>query len=102
MNPIPDAVPAGFAAYARSPDFTPDNLPAKLQAAHTTKAGTWAMLHVLEGQVLYELEPPRSGQRLVGAGWHVVIEAQVFHHVRFIEPGRFFVEFFRSTDPVKA
>lgn len=102
MNAIPDALPAGFIAYARSPDFTPETLPAKLQAAHTTKPGTWALLHVLEGQVLYELEPPRSGQRLVSAGAQLVIEAQVFHHVHFTKPGRIFIEFFRHRDAVKA
>lgn len=98
MNAIPDSMPAGFVAYARSPDFTPETLPAKLQAAHTTKSGTWALLHVLEGQVLCELEPPRAGQRLVVAGEQVVIVAQVFHHVRFTVPGRMFVEFFRHGD----
>jgi hemoglobin len=92
---IPDALPAGFEAYGRSPDFTPANLPAKLQAAHTTKAGTWGLLTVLEGSVRYQLEPPYRGERLVGAGEHVVIESQVPHHVAFVAPGRFFVAFSR-------
>jgi tellurite resistance-related uncharacterized protein len=99
---IPKTMPAGFAAYARSPDFTPETLPAKLQTAHSTKSGTWAMLHVLEGKVLYQLEPPNTAQKLVAAGENVVIEAEVSHHVRFIEPGRLFVEFYRATDQAKA
>lgn len=102
MSDIPQKLPAGFAAYARSPDFTPETLPVKLQTAHTTKAGTWALLHVLEGKVMYELEPPREGHKLVGAGEHVVIEAEVFHHVRFVEPGRCFVEFYRANAPLSA
>ena len=92
---IPDRLPAGSEAYGRSPDFTPETIPAKLQAAHATKPGTWGLLHVLEGSLRYTLEAPHSGERLVGAGEKVVIEAEVPHHVAFVTPGRFFVEFYR-------
>lgn len=92
---IPEHLPTGFEAYGRSPEFTPENLPAKLQAAHATKPGTWGLLHVLEGRLRYTLEAPRTGERLVSAGEQVVIEAEVPHHVAFVEPGRFFVEFYR-------
>jgi hemoglobin len=95
MTDIPERLPAGYETYGRSPDFTPDNLPAKLQAAHSTKPGTWGLLHVLEGRLRYTLEAPHAGERLVGAGERVVIEAEVRHRVAFVEPGRFFVEFYR-------
>ena len=57
MLTIPKELPAGFEAYGRSTDFTPDNLPARLQAAHSTKAGTWGLLHVLEGKILISWRP---------------------------------------------
>jgi hemoglobin len=95
MSTIPSEMPPGFVAYGRSPDFTSDNLPAKLQSAHSTKAGTWGLLHVLEGVVHYRLESPHQGERVVSAGQTVVIEAEVPHRVEFIEPGRMFVEFYR-------
>lgn len=95
---IPERLPDGFEAYGRSPEFTSENLPARLQARHSTKPGTWGLLHVLTGEVLYELESPHSGQRRVAAGETVVIEAEVPHHVSFIEPGRMFVEFYRAAD----
>lgn len=98
MSSIPKKLPIGFAAYSRSPDFTPETLPAKLQAAHATKPGTWGLLHVLAGMVLYRLEPPHSEEQLVAAGETVVIEAGVLHRVAFVEPGRFYVEFYRSSD----
>lgn len=91
-------IPAGFEAYGRSPDFTPETLPVRLQAAHSTKAGTWALLHVVEGAILYQLEPPYQGERLARAGETVVIEAQIPHHVSFIEPGRIYIEFYRKSD----
>lgn len=100
--PIPDKLPDGLAAYARSPEFNSENLPAKLQAGHATKAGTWGVLHVLEGTLIYRLEPPRQEQRLVKAGETVVIESEVAHHVRFVEPGRMFIEFYRTAGAVKS
>ncbi|KQZ99912.1 hypothetical protein ASD64_13980 [Mesorhizobium sp. Root157] len=64
----PDA--HAFEAYGRSPEFTPEMLPAKFQTAHATKAGTWGLLHVIE-----EGTP---------------------HHVAFTESGRIFIEFYRK------
>jgi hemoglobin len=95
MSDIPAALPAGVTAYSRTPDFTPENIPDKIRAAHSTKAGTWGLLHVLEGRLVYQLEPPRQGERRLAAGDTVVIEPTVLHRVAFIEPGRFFVEFYR-------
>lgn len=96
MSSIPKTLPPGFVAYSRSPDFTPATLPARLQASHFTKAGVWALLHVLEGKVLYRLEPPHSGEQLVSAGECVVIESGVLHRASFVEPGRLYVEFYRA------
>lgn len=96
MSTIPSELPPGFVAYGRSPDFFSDNLPAKLQSAHSTKAGTWGLLHVREGVVHFRLEPPHQGERTVKAGETVVIELQVPHRITFLEPGNMFVEFYRS------
>lgn len=98
MSPIPDALPAGLVAYGRSMEFTPETLPARFKAAHSTKAGTWGLLHVLEGKLLYRLEPPQSDERVAVAGARIVIEPGVLHRVAFVEPGRFYVEFYRAAD----
>ena len=96
MSTIPAQLPANFIAYGRSPDFSSDNLPTKLRNAHSTKAGTWGLLHVLEGTLCYRLEPPHQGEQLVSAGETVVIESEVPHRVEFVTPGRMFVEFYRE------
>lgn len=93
---IPTHIPDGFEAYGRSPEFTSETLPAKLQSAHSTKAGTWALLHVIEGEVLFQLEPPYQGERRARGGETIVIEDAVPHHVAFTESGRIFIEFYRK------
>jgi len=93
---IPTRMPAGFEAYGRSPEFTPETLPSKLQSAHSTKAGTWALLHVLEGEILYRLEAPYRGEQRAQAGGSIVIEAGVPHYVAFTRPGRIYIEFYRK------
>ncbi len=92
-------LPIGLVAYGRTPDFTPENLPEKLQAAHSTKPGTWALLRVIEGKVLYRLEPPGDDEQIAAAGENVVIEPAVPHRVAFVETGRFYVEFYRAAGP---
>lgn len=98
MSRIPKNLPAGLVAYGRSTEFTPETLPAQFKAAHSTKAGTWGLLHVLEGKVLYSLEAPQSGELVAAAGYSIVIEPGVLHHVAFVEAGRFYVEFYRAAD----
>jgi hemoglobin len=100
MSMIPKEIPPGLEAYARSPDFTPDDLPPRLQTAHSTKAGTWGLLRVLEGKILYQLESPYEGEQLAAAGECIVIESEVPHHVEFVERGRFFIEFYRRADMI--
>jgi len=56
-----------------------------LRAQHSTKSGTWGLLHVLEGQIPYRLEPPRLGGRRLVAGDMVMIEPTIRHHVDFVE-----------------
>lgn len=97
MTSIPPRLPHGYELYARSPDFTPENLPDRLRAAHATKPGVWGLLRVTEGAVRFELEPPRSGHVVAHAGQCVVIETDVRHHVSFTEAGRFHVEFYRAS-----
>lgn len=92
----PSVLPAGLVRYGESPVFTPDNLPEKLKAAHTTKAGTWGVLRVHTGIVQYFVDVPPHAQAVVSAGNTVVIEPEVPHHVEFALPGSFQVEFWRA------
>ena len=53
----------------------------------------------MEGKIRYQLEPLHEDEQLAAAGDKVVIEAEVPHHVEFIEPNRFYVEFYRRAKP---
>lgn len=44
-------LPQGLHAYRRTPEFTETTIPKTLLSAHTTKQGTWALIHVLEGRL---------------------------------------------------
>ncbi|MCB5191178.1 DUF1971 domain-containing protein [Methylobacillus arboreus] len=96
MSQIPTQLPRGLEAYKRTPEFTPDNLPAALQSQHSTKPGVWGLLHVLEGQVIYHLASPHEASAIADAGEHIVIEPEIVHWVEFGIPGRFYVEFYHA------
>jgi tellurite resistance-related uncharacterized protein len=52
-----NVLPEGFTAYKRTPMFDQDNLPIGLRREHCTKAGVWALIHVVEGRLrLYNEE----------------------------------------------
>ena len=97
MADLPTSLPPGYLMYARSPDFTPENLPDALRAGHTTKAGVWGLLRVTAGAVRFAMEPPRDEVVVARVGETVVIPTQLRHHVEFVEPGRFHVEFYRAS-----
>jgi len=67
MSTIPLHLPSGLEAYSRSPDFTPDTLPAKFREFHTTKVGVWGVIHVIEGALRYRLEAPHVGEVVANA-----------------------------------
>jgi len=90
-------LPAGLAPYSRSPEFNQDTLPAALQRDHSTKAGTWALIHVLEGKLLYRIHEPPS-EIMLEPGKPGVIRPEQKHEVELAGPVRVFIEFLRKAD----
>lgn len=89
-------LPEDVVAYRRTPEFSEQSVPAALQRAHTTKAGVWGRLVVLEGALRYRiLEPKEEAHRLTPDNGGV-IEPEVPHQVEIDGPVRFFVEFLRA------
>lgn len=93
-----DALPAGFEAYRRSPVFDQDTLPAGLRREHRTKAGVWAMIHILEGRLRYRIADPPSETMLDPLTPGIIRPGQV-HEVEPVGPMRMFIEFY--AEPAK-
>lgn len=91
-------LPADAQPYARTAEFTEATVPAGLLRAHTTKAGAWALIRVLEGQLAYRITDPRRPQSetvLTPETSPGVVEPTILHEVEPRGAVRFFVEFHR-------
>lgn len=81
--------------YKTTAIWTEETLPAPIRAAHTTKAGTWGLLRVLEGRVRLVWEDG-SGSVEVTPEHPCPIPPEVPHHVELDGPARMQVEFYRE------
>ncbi len=83
------------APYAASPIFDEQSLPDALRNDHRTKAGTWGLLRVLEGEVRLIFSEPHA-ELLVTPTHPAIIPPQETHYVVPLGPMRLQVEFFRE------
>jgi tellurite resistance-related uncharacterized protein len=90
------ALPEDVVAYRRSPEFDQDTLPAALRSRHSTKAGTWALIHVLEGRLIYRIHEP-SSETILEPGTPGVVRPEQLHEVAPASiPMRMYVEFYAA------
>lgn len=88
-------LPSDVVAYKRTPEFMATTVPAGLLRSHSTKAGTWGLIVVLEGALTYRILEPVVEEVRLGPSTCGVVEPTVRHEV-VPEPGvRFYVEFYR-------
>ncbi len=93
-----ERLPPGLVAYRRSPLFDQDTLPPALQRLHRTNPGAWALIHVVEGRLLYRILEPFSETVLTPARAGVVRPEQL-HEVLPMGPVQLFIEFYAATTP---
>ena len=91
----PPQLPSGLKPGRRTPSFTDETVPDGLARDHTTKAGTWGVIHVEEGRLRYCV-PSRAYETEIAAGEKAVIEPEVPHHVAPVGAVTFFVEFWTA------
>lgn len=89
------SLPPSVEAYRRTPEFDESSVPKALRASHSTKAGVWGRIVVLEGALHYRI-PASAEDVLLEPGREGVVEPQVEHAVEPAGPVRFFVEFLRE------
>ena len=92
-------LPRDVQPYRRTDVFTEATVPKGLLKAHTTKAGVWGLIHVLEGRLAYRILDPRrppSETELTPSTEPGVVEPTILHEVEPRGAVRFFVEFHRG------
>jgi tellurite resistance-related uncharacterized protein len=93
--PSKAGLPPGCEAYRATPVFTEATVPPGLLKAHRTAPGVWALIHVLEGRLLYRVLYPSSERVLDPSTAPGLVEPEVPHEVVPLGPVRFQVEFHR-------
>lgn len=91
-------LPTGLTAYKRTPTFTEASIPAGLLRDHSTKDGTWGLIHVEDGRLRYVVTDPRreGAEHILSAdGKPGIVEPTILHFVEPLGPVRFHVEFLR-------
>jgi tellurite resistance-related uncharacterized protein len=91
-------LPENVRPYQRTAVFTETTVPAGLLREHSTKAGTWGRIQVLEGRLWYRILAPEVEEVLLTPERHGVVEPQVPHEVRPEGQVKFFVEFHRAAE----
>ncbi|WP_165185068.1 DUF1971 domain-containing protein [Caulobacter soli] len=79
--------------YRSTPVFDDQTLPQALRQAHTTKAGVWGVIRVLEGCVRYRIEA-HDHDVILSPGTPGLVRPQEPHHVEPVGPMRMQVEFY--------
>jgi tellurite resistance-related uncharacterized protein len=89
------SLPLSVAFYKSTPEFDETSIPAGLRRDHTTAAGVWAKIVVLEGALVYCITEPAPERHPLRAGDEGIIEPQMKHYVELCGPVRFRVDFYR-------
>ena len=81
--------------YKTTPIFDETSLPQALRNDHSTKAGVWGLLRVLEGEVRLVFHDPRREVHVI-PDHPGPIPQEAVHHVEVLGPMRMQVEFYRE------
>ncbi len=88
-------LPDDLVAYKHTPIFTELTLPAGLKKAHSTKAGVWARVEIIEGEVDYVASAPVSETFRLDPSCPGIVAPQHLHHLELLGPVRLRVAFLR-------
>lgn len=93
-NSVMKKLPTTLKAYKITPIFDEKTIPSGLLKNHQTKKDVWGKIIILEGKLLYTIEP--TGEELeLSPSTFGVVEPEVLHKVCPIENVKFYVEFYQ-------
>ncbi|MCW1401644.1 DUF1971 domain-containing protein [Novosphingobium sp. MW5] len=79
--------------YRSTPVFDDLTLPQALRSEHSTKAGVWGVIRVIEGELrLTTIDPPR--EQVLSPGCPGLLEPQQPHFVTPLGPMRMQIDFY--------
>ena len=81
--------------YKVTPVFDERTLPQALRSAHSTKAGVWGVIRILEGRLRYVIAEPMDEQVLTPERPGLVNPTEL-HFVEPLGPVQMQVEFYRE------
>ncbi len=91
-------LPSSVVAYQRTAEFDDRSVPPGLTRVHTTKAGVWGRIVVIEGRLRYRILEPQLEEHLLTPGSIGVVEPEVPHEVEPDGRVRFYLEFLRRVE----
>ncbi len=91
MKVLPDNV----TAYKKTPIFNQDTIPNGLLKNHKTKKGSWGLINIIKGNLLYKIEEGVQEEIELNEKKFGVVEPEVLHHVKPLGEVQFFVEFYK-------
>lgn len=91
------AFPLGLSAYKKTSVFTQQTIPKGFRRAHSTKAGVWALIIVVSGQVQYVIDDLDGRCLVLDRHVNGVIAPQMMHHLKVIGDVELYVEFYTNS-----
>ncbi|MGD1953399.1 MAG: DUF1971 domain-containing protein [Leptolyngbyaceae cyanobacterium] len=74
--------------------FNQDTVPPALLNRHTTKAGSWAKIWVISGQLGYKILTETPEEHRLTPDFSGIVEPKIFYCVELCGPVEFYVEFY--------
>ena len=92
-----DRLPDGAEPYKRTATFDEASVPSALLRDHATRQGTWGVIRVERGHLLYAVTDPRrpASETIVTPDAPAIIEPTILHRVEPLGAVAFHVEFHR-------
>lgn len=79
--------------YQTTPVFTQDTVPKGLLKDHNTKKGVWGLICVSGAKLEYIIEDKET--HILTPENHGVVEPEILHHIRPLEPVTFSIQFYK-------
>ncbi|NER79296.1 MAG: DUF1971 domain-containing protein [Leptolyngbya sp. SIO1D8] len=89
-------LPTNVTAYRKTPVFNEATIPAALLNRHMAKAGSWAKISIMSGQLGYRILSPVPETHRLNSDTPGIVEPQIPHHVEKLGPVEFYIEFYRD------